>query len=161
MLFTACLVGVGALVGCSPLPGDALDPVYLKRGPQTAPASAETASPAPKDSPPAESRAAGTTEWVGRYRDSRGDGEVTFSIVRVESSIAGTWRLRTGGGGQVNGVSEGGGRRMRLRMENTASECPGTLEGWAEISETTLVGAYHGKDCEGPVSDGWLELRSK
>jgi hypothetical protein len=43
-------------------------------------------------------------------------------------------------------------------MDNTAPECPGTFEGSAEITDTRLVGTYQGKDCEGPVSNWWLEL---
>jgi hypothetical protein len=46
-------------------------------------------------------------------------------------------------------------------MENTAPECPAVFEGSMEISQTGLVGTYHGRDCEGPVTDGRLELRTK
>ena len=46
----------------------------------------------------------------------------------------------------------------QLRMENIAPECPGTFEGSAEIIETTLIGTYRGKDCEGDVTGGRLEL---
>jgi len=44
-------------------------------------------------------------------------------------------------------------------MENVAAECPGTFEGTAEMSDTTLVGTYGGRDCVGAVSSGRLELR--
>ncbi len=46
-------------------------------------------------------------------------------------------------------------------MENTAPDCPGTLEGWAEVDKGTMIGAYHGKDCEGEVRDGRLDLRAR
>ena len=46
-------------------------------------------------------------------------------------------------------------------MENTAPECPGAFEGWAEIGEASMVGAYHGTDCEGAVSDGRFDLRPR
>ncbi len=46
-------------------------------------------------------------------------------------------------------------------MENTAPECPAVFEGWMEMSQTGLVGTYHGRDCEGPVTDGRLELRPR
>ncbi len=99
--------------------------------------------------------------WVGRYQDSRGSGDIAVSLVRGESSVSGTWQLRTGGGGPLTGVPEPGGRRLQLRMESTARECPGLFEGWMEISETALIGTYHGKDCEGPVSSGRLDLHPK
>lgn len=84
-----------------------------------------------------------------------------FTLVHGESMVSGTWKIRTGGGGPVTGTIEPGGRRMTLRMENVAPECPGTFEGSAEISDTTLVATYHGKDCEGSVTSGRLELRSQ
>ena len=81
--------------------------------------------------------------------------------MRGESAVSGTWQLRTGGGGPLTGTLEAGGRRLQLRMENTAPECPGLVEGWMEISDTTLIGTYHGQDCQGPVSNGRLELHPK
>ena len=84
-----------------------------------------------------------------------------MSLVRGTSSLSGTWQVRTGGGGPLSGVLESGGTRFQLRMENVAPDCPGAFDGWVEISETTLVAAYHGKDCAGPVSDGRLDLRPK
>ena len=157
----ASMVGLATLAGCSPLPGKTLDPVYLKIGAKPASESAQAVPPSAKDSPPLESKTVGARVWGGRYRDSRGEGDVMFSLMRNESSLSGTWKLRTGGGGAITGVAGAIGRRWQVRMENTAPECPGTFEGWAEIHETTLVGAYHGSDCEGPVSDGWLELHPK
>lgn len=58
----------------------------------------------------------------------------------------------------MSAVLESEGARFQLRMENVGSECPGVFDGWAEISETALVAAYHGKDCAGVVSDGRLEV---
>ena len=99
--------------------------------------------------------------WIGRYRDSRGEGDVTFSLVQGEATVSGTWKLRTGGGGPLTGVSDASGQRFRLRMENTAAACPGILDGWIEIGTAALVGAYRGKDCDGLVSDGRLELHPR
>ncbi len=48
---------------------------------------------------------------------------------------------------------------MQLRMENIAPECPGIFEGSAELNDTLMVGTYRGKDCEGAVTSGKLELR--
>ncbi len=103
----------------------------------------------------------GVTVWVGRYQDSRGSGDVTISVVRGATTLSGTWNFRTGGGGPVTAVAEGTGRRLRLRMENTVPECPGTFEGWAEIAEGSFSATYRGEDCVGPVTDGRLDLRPR
>lgn len=115
--------------------------------------------PAPAQPPRTQARVIGPSVWVGRYQDSRGVGDVTFTLLRGESTVSGTWKLRTGGGGPITGVLEAGGHRMQFRMENIAPECPGMLEGSSDITETTLVAIYRGKDCEGSVTDGRLELR--
>jgi hypothetical protein len=96
--------------------------------------------------------------WVGRYQDSRGSGDITFTLVRGESRLSGTWTLRTGGGGPLTGSFEPGGRRLQLQMENIAPECSGIFEGTADMTDTTLVATYRGKDCAGGVTDGRLEL---
>jgi hypothetical protein len=57
------------------------------------------------------------------------------------------------------GTLEGDGRRLQFQMENLAPECPGTFQGIAELGDKTLVGTYGGRDCQGPVTDGRLELR--
>jgi hypothetical protein len=150
---------VAALVvaaGCSPLPGASLDPVYLKSGTQVSQAQTPTPTTA---SPRRQGDATAATVWVGRYQDSRGSGDVTFSIVRGATTVSGTWKARTGGGGPITALADGSGHRLQLRMENTATECPATFEGWAEITDSTFTANYRGKDCEGPVSDGRLELR--
>lgn len=110
---------------------------------------------------PALARALGPSVWVGRYQDSRGAGDVTFTLVRGESTVSGTWKFRTGGGGPITGLIDAGGRRMQLRMENIAPECPGTFEGSGELNDTSLVATYRGKDCEGAVTEGKLELRPR
>jgi len=116
--------------------------------------------PLAKTEPPsAPARSLGPSLWAGRYQDSRGAGEVAFTLVRGASTVSGTWKLRTGGGGPITGLLDETGRRMQLRMENIAPECPGTFEGSAEISDTSMVATYRGKDCEGAVTDGKLELR--
>jgi hypothetical protein len=107
----------------------------------------------------AEARGITPSVWVGRYEDSRGAGDVTFTLVRGTSTVSGTWRLRTGGGGPLAGNLEGDGRRLEFRMDNMAPECPGTFQGVADLSDVKLVGTYHGQDCEGAVTDGRLELR--
>jgi hypothetical protein len=161
LMFVTGTVALSALAGCSPLPGASFDPMYFKLGSQGAQATSQTATPAPSEPPRVEAKPAGATSWVGRYQDSRGSGDIAASLVQGTSTVSGTWQLRTGGGGPLTGVPEPGGRRLQLRMENTARECPGLFEGWMEISEKALVGTYQGKDCEGPVSNGRLELHPK
>jgi hypothetical protein len=127
--------------------------------PPVQPAPLQPVPPVRTEPPRTQARAVGSSVWVGRYQDSRGAGDVSFTLVRGESTVSGTWKLRTGGGGPVTGVVEAGGRRMQLRMENIAPECPGLLEGSAEITDTNIVATYRGKDCEGAVTGGRLELR--
>jgi len=122
-------------------------------------ASAQSAPLTKTTPPPAPSRTLGPSVWTGRYQDSRGGGEVTFTLVRGTSTVSGTWKLRTGGGGPITGLLDETGRRMQLRMENIAPECPGAFEGSAEITDTAMVVTYRGKDCEGAVTDGTLQLR--
>jgi hypothetical protein len=133
--------------------------------PPSAPERREAAPPV-QAMPPAgtelsrvQAKAVGSRVWVGRYTDNRGTGDVTFTLMRGESIVSGTWTLRTGGGGPVTGIVEPGGRQVQFRMENIAAECPGTLEGSAEMTDTALVATYHGTDCQGPVTGGRLELR--
>ena len=117
--------------------------------------------PAPVQPAQLQARAVGSSVWVGRYQDSRGAGDVTLTLVRGASTVSGTWQLRTGGGGPITGMLEPDGRRMTFRMENIAGGCPGIFDGSSDITDTTLVATYRGKDCEGPVDDGHLELRLK
>lgn len=154
-------LGVVVVSACAPLPGSSLDPVYLKLGTRAAQESAQTATRPATAAPFPESKGTGTSLWIGRYRDSRGDGEVMVSVVRAEAALSGIWKLRTGGGGPFKATGGPAGRRLTFRMENTAPECPGIFEGWLEIGEETMIGAYHGRDCEGVVSDGRLDLRLK
>jgi len=125
-------------------------------GEQGTPQTAPLAKTAPARAP---ARTLGPSVWVGHYQDSRGAGNVTFTLMRGESTVSGTWKLRTGGGGPITGLLDETGRRMQLRMENIAPECPGIFEGSAELNDTSMVGTYRGKDCEGAVTSGKLELR--
>ena len=124
----------------------------------TPPARAEVPR-AEAPSPPA--KALGPSAWVGRYTDSRGTGEITFTLMRGESTVSGTWKMRTGGGGPVTGLAESSGGRIALRLENIAADCPGLLEGSAELTDTTFTATYHGHDCQGEVTGGRLELRPR
>jgi hypothetical protein len=133
------------------------------RAPATPPIAAPppTAATSPPAAPPPMVSAVAPAVWLGRYQDSRGGGTITFTLVRGTSTVSGTWALRTGGGGPVTGLIDADGRRIQLRMENVARECPGTLEGTGEITDTTLTAIYRGSDCEGSITDGRLELRAQ
>ena len=133
-----------------------------------APAAPPPTSPAPPPAPvvPLPRVAAipftiGSSVWTGRYHDSRGTGDVTFTLVRGVSTISGTWKMRTGGGGPVTGLVETDGTRIQLRLESLAAECPAVFDGVGEITATTLTATYRGTDCEGAVADGRLELRQQ
>ncbi len=159
-LVGATVFGVAALSGCTPLPGASLDPVYLKLGnrpPLISPIPPAPSAPAP--SSPLQT--SNPTVWVGRYRDSRGEGEITFSFVQSGAGLSGTWKLRTGGGGPLKATVEAGGGRLTFQLEHGSPDCAGAFEGWAEVSEEAMVGAYHGSDCEGAVSDGRIDLRRR
>jgi hypothetical protein len=141
-----------------PVPATASPPAAPP--PATAPPPAVVAAP-PATGPPPMLSAVTPSLWLGRYEDSRGAGTVTFTLVRGTSTVSGTWKARTGGGGPVTGLIDADGRRIHLRMENVARECPGTLEGSGEITDTTLTATYRGNDCEGSIADGRLEVRAQ
>src|SRR5262249_27914825 len=79
----ARLLAISTLTACSPLPGPALDPVYLARGTQTGQAApgAPTSTAATRQAPAA---ITGASVWSGRYRDNRGEGELTVTLMRGE-----------------------------------------------------------------------------
>jgi hypothetical protein len=152
-----CLPAAPVAMTAAPPPPAAQPPSPAPTVPQQVPA--ETRPLAKAVPPGAPARSLGPSVWAGRYQDSRGAGDVIFTLVRGESTVSGTWKLRTGGGGPITGLLDETGRRMQLRMENIAPECPGIFEGSAELSDTSMVATYRGKDCVGPVTDGKLELR--
>lgn len=126
---------------------------------QVAPPARAEAPRADASSPPP--KALGPSAWVGRYTDNRGTGEITFTLMRGESTVSGTWKMRTGGGGPVTGLAESSGGRVQLRLENIAADCPGLLEGSAEITDSTFTATYQGRDCQGEVTGGRLEMRPR
>ena len=126
---------------------------------QVAPSARAEAPRADASSPPP--KALGPSAWVGRYTDNRGTGEITFTLMRGESTVSGTWKMRTGGGGPVTGLAESSGGRVQLRLENIAADCPGLLEGSAEITDSTFTATYQGRDCQGEVTGGRLEMRPR
>jgi hypothetical protein len=151
----------GPAVASGTAPSSASAPPVAKGTPaeSTPGGSSVPVAPVPVPSPQPQAKTVGPSVWVGRYQDSRGAGDVTLTLLRGESTVSGTWQLRTGGGGPITGMLEPDGRRMTFRMENIAGECRGTFDGSSELTDTTLVATYRGKDCEGPVNDGRLELR--
>jgi hypothetical protein len=159
------VVALPLVVACSPLPGATLDPLYLKGPNAPAPAqgkpsaSAVQAKPAAAVSAPVAPASIAATHWMGRYQDSRGTGDMTVELVRGTSIVSGTWKLRTGGGGPLTAIGDDRlGQALDLRMESVGQDCPGTFQGSLRLTEATAVATYRGTDCQGPVSDGRLEL---
>lgn len=159
------LLVVGVFAGCTgvaPLPGESLDPTTIlsprqSKNEKSSGSSEEISNHKTATYPTEASQKPGTEVWVGRYRDSRGGGEIALSLVRRTATLYGVWQLRTGGGGPVQGtVGEDG--TLSFRMDNAAPECPGTFQGQATVEKDVLRGVYEGKDCEGKVSGGSLEL---
>jgi hypothetical protein len=146
-------VAVVTLSGCSPLPGATFDPVYAKVGATPAPSPSQAVMGSSQAAPLMESKLTDTSVWVGPYRDSRGSGELALSVVRKEAALAGTWKLRTGGGGPFNATVGADGRRMTFRMENTAPECPGKFEGWTELGEAAPITGRSARGWYQTVSD--------
>lgn len=69
--------------------------------------------------------------------------------------------MRTGGGGPLRAIVGTDGETLTFHMENTAPECPGLFEGHGTVRRNVLRGKYKGRDCQGEVSDGRLELGLK
>jgi hypothetical protein len=137
------------------------EPNVVQAPTPSAPSATAPAPVPPGQAPPPrqpETKGVTSSGWVGRYQDSRGAGEVSATLVRGTSMVSGTWTARTGGGGPLVGTLESDGHRLQFRMENLAPECPGTLQGIAELGDRTLVGTYTGRDCQGAVTEGRLDL---
>ncbi len=158
------LAFVGALVSCgAPLPSGSLDPATVlspsqSKNEKSSGSSEEISNHKTPTYPTKASQKPGMEVWVGRYRDSRGEGEIALSLVRREATMYGVWQLRTGGGGPVKASIWEDGETFAFRMENTAPECPGLYRGVGKLGEKAIFGHYEGKDCEGKVSDGRLNL---
>lgn len=144
------LAFVGALVSCAaPLPSGSLDPVTI-----LSPSQSKNGKASPLES----SKTLSTEVWVGRYQDSRREGEIELSLVRRAATLYGVWQLETGEGGPVRASIWEDGETFAFRMENTAPECPALYRGVGKLGEKSIFGHYRGKDCEGKVSDGRLDL---
>ncbi len=163
------------LVSCTALPGGSLDPLVpalgLPRGEGTSvqarsepPAQARASargSSAPSHEVQPRGEAPTRSEWIGRYRDSRGDGEITLTLTQDGTAHGGTWRLRTGGSGTFSGIVASDGRTLSFSMRGGDQECLATLEGIAEYAGDRIIGSYRGTDCHGAVADGHLDLQKR
>ncbi len=136
--FQVILFGVFALglVSCTALPGGSLDPLVPALGlpraeegpvqpgreaPVAAGASARRESqPIREVQPPGEPLT--RSEWIGRYRDSRGEGEIALTLTQDGSACGGTWRLRTGGSGTFAGTLAADGRLPTKGIEFLIAE---------------------------------------
>lgn len=162
------------LVSCTALPGGSLDPLVpalgLHRGeeslaqPRPEPqAPAQPLPPAPQPSPVVRppSEAPTRSDWIGRYRDNRGEGEIALNLTQDASALGGTWRLRTGGSGTFAGTLAPDGRTLSFSMRGSDRGCVTTLEGIAEYTGDRISGSYRGSDCHGVVGEGRLKLQKR
>lgn len=138
------LAGVMAVAaGCAPLPDRTLDPVYLgSRG--------RTEGP-----PPARD------QWVGRYEDSRGSGELAIQLRRVGSQLEGVWQLRTGGTGVLTGSVVEGGTGVKFQLASQGGTCLVLLDGVGEVTGSIWMATYTGRDCQGAISNGRFSLSKR
>ena len=133
---------VVALAGCAPMGGQTLDPVGVMVGREQGP-------PPERD------------QWVGRYEDSRGAGEVAVQVRRTESRLEGVWRLRTGGDGALTGTVVGNTSVVRFELASQGGPCFVLLEGAGEMREREWTATYTGRDCQGPITNGRFTLKKQ
>ena len=129
----------GVLAACAPLPGSALDPL----GPTFA---RSEGPPSVRD------------QWIGRYEDSRGSGELTIQVRRSGPTLEGVWQLRSGGDGTISGTVSGDGSGVRFQMRNREANCVVVLDGVGAMTTTTWTATYDGIDCWGRVGNGRFTL---
>jgi hypothetical protein len=167
-------IGAGlvlGMAGCQPLPKGSVDPVTVALGigsGDTELQAGGTAASAKTHAPPA--GAAPLTgevtppgepsEWIGRYRDSRGQGQIIFHLVRDRHALGGTWRFRTGEvTGSIAGDLAADGRTVSFSMRGGDPDCPANLAGSGELRGDEITGSYEGTDCYGAVTGGSLTLK--
>ena len=139
-LWGVTAVVVMAVAACAPLPGRTLDPLKPVL-------SSESQAPPPT-----------RDQWVGRYEDSRGTGELVIQLRRTASKLEGIWRLRTGGDGTLTGNVLEGGSRVRFQLAGEGGSCLVLLDGAGEITDNRWTATYTGRDCQGAVVDGRFTL---
>ncbi len=125
---------------CAPLPGRTLDPLSpVLRSESQAP-------PPTRD------------QWVGRYEDSRGTGELVIQLRQTAAKLEGVWRIRTGGDGTLTGSVLEGGSKVRFQLAGEDGSCLLLLDGVGEIGSGRWTGTYSGRDCQGSVTGGRFTL---
>ena len=146
---TRLLVGVATgllifvVIGCAPLPGRTLDPLTLASGVRG-------------DEPPPE-----RDQWLGRFQDSRGSGELDVQIRRTTSAIEGVWRLRTGGDGVVTGTRVPNSSVVKFQLATQGGTCFLLLEGVGNLTADHWEATYDGRDCHGQITNGRLSLKKR
>ena len=136
----AVLVAAVSIAACAPMPGHTLDPLnpVLR---------SESQGPPPV-----------RDQWVGRYEDSRGSGELVIQLRRTAAKLEGVWRLRTGGEGTLTGNALEEGSKIRFQLAGEGGSCLVLLDGAGEIAGKTWTATYAGRDCQGPVTNGRFTL---
>ena len=97
-------------------------------------------------------------QWVGRYEDSRGSGELVVQLRRTGSQLEGVWQLRTGGEGVVTGSLIESGTKVKFQLASQGGSCLVLLDGTGEISGSTWAATYTGRDCRGAITNGRFSL---
>ncbi len=141
--FGVALVVVLFFTACAPLPGRTFDPLYPVLGSE------------PQGPPPARD------QWVGRYEDSRGTGELVIQLRWTAAKLEGVWRLRTGGEGTLTGNVLEGGSKVRFQLASEGGSCLVLLDGAGEIVGNTWTATYGGRDCQGTISNGRFSLAKR
>ncbi len=136
------LVAVG-LWGCAPLPGRAIDPVVPALG------------LGPEGPPPQRD------QWIGRYEDSRGGGDMTVQLRRTGDRVEGIWQLRTGGDGVLTGTLVAGTSIVKFQLASQGASCFVLIEAVGEIKENVWTATYSGRDCQGAISNGRFSLTKR
>lgn len=145
-LFRGALVWALALelVGCAPLPGRTLDPMAPALG-----------------LPEEEGRGRSPDEWIGWYRDSRGEGKISLILTRERNTLRGIWQLETGEAGHFAGTLARDSQTFAFTMQGNDHRCPAAFAGSGEYMENQIRGTYTGSDCLGAVEGGSLELERR
>ena len=101
------------------------------------------------------------SDWIGRYRDNRGEGEIALMLTQDGRALGGTWRLRTGGSGTFAGTLAPDGRTLAFTLQGSNQGCPAALAGHGEYVADRIRGTYTGSDCIGAIKEGSLEIRRR
>ena len=131
------------LAACAPLPGRTLDPLTI-------------GSVIGSEGPPPQ-----RDQWIGRYEDTRGSGELVVQFRRTAGGVEGIWQLRTGGDGVLTGTRVPNTSIVKFTLASQDAACFVLLEGVGELTADRWTATYSGRDCQGTVSNGRFSLTKR